>query len=235
MIIVMVMSLAAFSQTAEAKKLTIVAFGDSITAPRKGVVTYSDILREILSSKNAEVINAGIGGNTTEHAKKRFEKDVLAKSPDLVIIQFGNNDSAVDVWKDPPATGPRVPVADYVNNLSEMIATLKARKAKVILVTPLPTRWTEKLCSMYGKPPYDPADPDGFNFMKKDYVAALKSVGKKNAVPVVDLFSVYYRYGKEKGQSMDDLFTDGMHPNSGGHRIEADLLIKEIKKLNLGI
>ena len=71
--------------------------------------------------------------------------------------------------------------------------------------------------------------------MKKDYVAALKSVGKKNAVPVVDLFSVYYRYGKEKGQSMDDLFTDGMHPNSGGHRIEADLLIKEIKKLNLGI
>ncbi len=235
MIIVMVMSLAAFSQTAEAKKLTIVAFGDSITAPRKGVVTYSDILREILSSKNAEVINAGIGGNTTEHAKKRFEKDVLAKSPDLVIIQFGNNDSAVDVWKDPPATGPRVPVADYVNNLSEMIATLKARKAKVILVTPLPTRWTEKLRSMYGKPPYDPADPDGFNFMKKDYVAALKSVGKKNAVPVVDLFSVYYRYGKEKGQSMDDLFTDGMHPNSGGHRIEADLLIKEIKKLNLGI
>ncbi|MCC6328411.1 MAG: hypothetical protein IT174_07840 [Acidobacteria bacterium] len=235
LIIVMAMGLAAFSQSAESKKLTIVSFGDSITAPRKGVVTYSDVLRETFSGKNVEVINAGIGGNTTDHAKKRFEKDVLAKSPDLVIIQFGNNDSAVDVWKDPPATGPRVPLADYVKNLSEMITTLRAGNVKVILVTPLPTRWTEKLRGMYGKPPYDPADPDGFNFMKKDYVAALKSIGKKNRVPVIDLFSVYHRYGKETGRSMDELFTDGMHPNSEGHRIEAELLIKEIKKLKLGI
>lgn len=234
-IALMFISVAAFSQTAHSKKLTIVAFGDSITAPRKGVVTYSDVLRETFSDKNVDVINAGIGGNTTDHAKKRFEKDVLARSPDLVIIQFGNNDSAVDVWKDPPAAGPRVPLADYVKNLSEMIATLRSRHVKVILVTPLPTRWTEKLRGMYGKPPYDPKDPDGFNFMKKDYVAALKSIGKKNAVPVIDLFSVYHRYGKETGRSMDELFIDGMHPNSEGQRIEAELLIKELKKLKLGI
>ena len=67
----------------------------------------------------------------------------------------------------PPATGPRVPLEAYVQNLNEMIATLKGRNARVILVTPLPTRWTEKLKGMYGKPPYDPADPDGFNFLKK--------------------------------------------------------------------
>jgi lysophospholipase L1-like esterase len=222
---------AAFSQATESKKRTIVAFGDSITAARKGVVTYSDVLRETLKGKNVEVINAGIGGNTTEHAKKRFEKDVLAHSPDIVIIQFGNNDSAVDVWKDPPAAGPRVSLDDYVKNLSEMIATLKTRKAQVILVTPLPTRWTEKLKGMYGKPPYDPADPDGFNFMKKEYVAALKSVGKKNKVPVVDLYSAYYRYGGKEGHSMDELFIDGMHPNDRGQRIEAELLLTEIRKL----
>ena len=229
------MNLATFSQASESKKLTIVAFGDSITAPRKGVVTYSDVLRETLSSKNVEVINSGIGGNTTEHAKKRFEKDVLAHSPDIVIIQFGNNDAAIDVWKDPPATGPRVPLADYVKNLGEMIATLKTRKTKVILVSPLPTRWTEKLKGMYGKPPYDPTDPDGFNFLKKEYLAALRSLGKQNRVPVVDLYSAYYRYSKKKGSSMDELFTDGMHPNDQGHRIEAELLLKEIKKLEPGV
>ena len=234
LITLILMSLATFSQAAESKRLTIVAFGDSITAPRDGVVTYSDVLRKELSSKNVEVINAGIGGNTTEHAKKRFEKDVLAHSPDIAIIQFGNNDAAVDVWKDPPATGPRVPLADYVKNLSEMIATLKTKKARVILVSPLPTRWTEKLREMYGKPPYDPDDPDGFNFLKKEYLAELRTLGKKYDVPVVDLYSAYYRYA-EKAHSMDELFTDGMHPNDQGHRIEAELLLEEIKKLGLGI
>lgn len=229
------MSLATFSQATESKKVTIVAFGDSITAPRKGVVTYSDVLRETFKQKNVEVINAGIGGNTTEHAKKRFEKDVLTHSPDLVIIQFGNNDTAVDVWKDPPATSPRVSLTDYIKNLSEMIATLKARNAKVILVTPLPTRWTEKLKGMYGKPPYDPNDPDGFNFLKKEYIAGLRKVGKQNRVPIVDLYSAYYRYARKTGRPMDKLFTDGMHPNDQGQRIEADLLLREIKKLKLGI
>jgi lysophospholipase L1-like esterase len=229
------MSLATFSQATESKKVTIVAFGDSITAPRKGVVTYSDVLRETFKQKNVEVINAGIGGNTTEHAKKRFEKDVLTHSPDLVIIQFGNNDAAVDVWKDPPATSPRVPLTDYIKNLTEMIATLRARNTKVILVTPLPTRWTEKLKGMYGKPPYDPNDPDGFNFLKKEYIAGLRKVGKQNRVPIVDLYSAYYRYARKTGRPMDKLFTDGMHPNDQGQRIEADLLLGEIKKLKLGI
>ena len=229
------MSLATFSQATESKKVTIVAFGDSITAPRKGAVTYSEVLRETFKQKNVEVINAGIGGNTTEHAKKRFEKDVLTHSPDLVIIQFGNNDAAVDVWKDPPATSPRVSLTDYIKNLSEMIAALRARNTKVILVTPLPTRWTETLKGMYGKSPYDPNDPDGFNFLKKEYMAALRKVGKQNRVPIVDLYSAYYRYARKTGRPMDKLFTDGMHPNDQGQRIEADLLLREIKKLKLGI
>jgi len=87
----------------ETKKFTIVAFGDSITAPRKNIVVYSDLLRKEFAGKNVDVINAGIGGNTTAHALARFEKDVLARDPDLVIMQFGNNDSSIDVWKEPHA------------------------------------------------------------------------------------------------------------------------------------
>lgn len=234
-VVVLITCMPALSQNDGPKRLKVVAFGDSITAQRQGVVTYSDVLREELKDKNVEVINAGIGGNTTAHAKKRFEKDVLAHAPDLVVIQFGNNDSAVDVWKDPPATGPRVPLEEYIRNLSEMIETLKKREARVILVTPLPTRWTEKLKGMYGKPPYDPADPNGFNFMKKEYVAALKKLASEKKVPLIDLYSIYYSYAKKKGRSMDDLFTDGMHPNSDGQRLEADLLLKEIRKMKLGV
>lgn len=219
-------------QNSESKKFKIVAFGDSITAPRKDVLTYSDILRSEL--KNVNVINAGIGGNTTDHAKKRFERDVISLAPDLVIIQFGNNDAAVDVWKDPPATGPRVKLDEYVKNINEMIAALKKRDVKIILVTPLPTRWTPKLKDMYGKPPYDPSDPNGFNYLKKEYIAALRKIAAHNRIPLIDLYSEYFKYDKRKGQAMDELFTDGMHPNSAGHRIEAGLLMKQIRKFKVG-
>src|SRR5690606_6751766 len=79
--------------------LTVVAFGDSTTAPRdlgggKALVVYADLLRERLpaAGQPATVVNAGVGGNSTTDARARFERDVLAHDPDLAIIQFGLND-----------------------------------------------------------------------------------------------------------------------------------------------
>jgi lysophospholipase L1-like esterase len=215
---------------------TIVAFGDSITAPRKGVVTYSDLLRNEFARKKTEikVINSGVPGNTTVNGKERFEKDVLAHKPNLVIIQFGTNDAAVDVWKTPPATEPRVAIDVYEQNLRGFITTLKSQGAKVILVTPPPMRWTEKMKGMYGRPPYNPEDPDGFNIILKDYVKVIRRIAAKEKVKLVDLFSEFYKYHKAPGQKMEDLFLDGSHPNSAGHQIEANLLLREIRKMKLG-
>src|SRR3954470_10080952 len=91
-----------------AEPVTVVAFGDSTTAPRGSLAIYSRILQEELS--NVSVINAGVPGNTTEMARTRFERAVLAHHPQIAIVQFGINDSAIDVWKTPPATEPRVPL-----------------------------------------------------------------------------------------------------------------------------
>lgn len=220
-----------------AQTKTIVAFGDSITAPRKNVTTYSDLIREELQKKHPDVkvINAGVPGDTTAKAKERFEKDVLARNPDLVIIQLGTNDAAVDVWKKAPATESRVPIEVFEQNLREFIAKLKERKAKIILVTPPPTRWTEKLKEMYGKPPYDPNDEDGFNVILKNYVQRVREVAKKEKIVLIDLNKEYYKYHKVKGQTMDDLFLDGMHPNNKGQKLEAELLLKQINNLELGL
>ncbi|HRU05193.1 MAG TPA: GDSL-type esterase/lipase family protein, partial [Candidatus Brocadiia bacterium] len=138
--------------------MKIVTFGDSTTAPRGKLKTYSDCLREDLSAKGVavEVVNAGIGGNTTRMALARFQTDVLDRKPDLVVIQFGINDSCVDVWRKPPATGPRVPRDEYVKNLEKMAATLQERGCRVILMTPNLLRWTPRLKTLYGQPPYDP-------------------------------------------------------------------------------
>ena len=41
----------------------------------------------------------------------------LGGKPDTVLIQFGINDAAVDVWKNPPADRPRVSLKQYRENL----------------------------------------------------------------------------------------------------------------------
>jgi len=87
---------------------------------------------------------------------------------------------------------------------------------------------------MYGKPLYNPNDPNGFNFQKKEYIAKLKHIAKDERVPLIDLFSVYFEYDRGHGQTMDELFIDGMHPNNKGQQIEADLLIRQIEKMKLG-
>jgi lysophospholipase L1-like esterase len=69
----------------------IVAFGDSLTfgTGATGGKDYPSQLSEIISRP---VINAGVPGDTTASALKRLEKDVLAYSPDIVLITLGGND-----------------------------------------------------------------------------------------------------------------------------------------------
>ncbi|MEI6166928.1 MAG: SGNH/GDSL hydrolase family protein [bacterium] len=215
---------------------TIVVFGDSTTAVRGKLEIYANLLADELPARGipAEIINAGIGGNTTQHAAGRFEKDVLEKQPDLVVIQFGINDSAVDVWENPPARESRVSKDQYIRNLENFVETLKTRNCRVILMTPNPIYWTPLMKSTYGKAPYLPDDPEGFNVMLREYAQAARQLAEKRKIPLVDVYAVFSAYGKVKNQNIKDLLLDGMHPNDKGHRIVADLLINEIVKLNNG-
>lgn len=211
----------------------IVAFGDSTTATRGKLVIYAQILQKELPDQGVpvEVINAGIGGNTTRAAKQRFKKDVLDQNPALVIIQFGINDSAVDVGKTPPATEPRVPMAEYRQNLEYFVDTLRAANVRPLLMTPNPMRWTPRLKEMYGKPPYKADDPDGFNVLLKDYADVVRQVAKEKQVELVDVYAQYQAFNAMEGQTMDSLLLDGMHPNEKGHRMTADLLLAAIPAL----
>ncbi len=213
------------------KPLKIVAFGSSTTAPRGSLIIYPMLLEWDLTDmgRNVEVINAGVGSDNTRSAAARFEKDVLAHQPDLVIIQLGINDSAIDVWKG--ATEPRVPIDEYERNLEEFVKRIQVQGGKVILMTPNPVRWTDKLQELYGKPPYKPDDPEGFSFLLKDYAERMRQVAARNNVPLVDSFQMFTDYGRAEGRSVDDLLLDGMHPNDTGHAIEADALLEAIGKL----
>ena len=211
---------------------TIVAFGDSTTAPRGKIKVYAQIIQDCLLSKTkaVRVINAGVGGNTTAMGRARFEKDVLSRSPDLVIIGFGINDSAVDVWKKPPSDKPRLPRSEYEENLRYFVRALKGKNARVILMTPNPLRWTAVLKQTYGKPPYNPDDPDGFNLLLRGYAESVRKIAREENVPLVDVFAAFGAHATRAGASVDELLLDGMHPNDRGHRIVADLLLEAIPR-----
>ncbi len=217
----------AAAQAAEAWPLKIVAFGDSTTAPRGNLKVYADILQEALPG--AQVLNAGVGGNHTAMARRRFETDVLKHQPDLVLIQFGINDSAVDVSRG--ASQPRVSRQDYEANLRYFVTALQARSARVILMTPNALCWTDRLRKVYGKPPYRPDDPDGFNVTLRDYAEIVRRVAAGAAAPLVDVLAAYDRHLETPGHARGDLLLDGMHPNAEGQRLVADLLLEEIRKM----
>jgi lysophospholipase L1-like esterase len=215
-----------------AHAVTLVAFGDSTTAPRENLEVYSELLEKQLKAKDpgARVINAGVRGNNTEDAARRFQKDVLDHKPDVVVLQFGINDSAVDVWKQPPADKPRVDLKIFRNHLQYFISTLKTRGVKVVLMTPNPLRWTPRLRELYGKPPYHPEDPEGMNRLLHTYAAAVRELALEESVALVDVDVAFRDYAHGHG-SLDDLLLDGMHPNQQGQRIVADLLGKAVMDL----
>ncbi|MGN1122571.1 MAG: SGNH/GDSL hydrolase family protein [Eubacteriales bacterium] len=78
-------------------------------------------LHALYPAKIFNVINSGIGGETAARALARFERDVLAYHPDLVIIAFGVNDFG--------------DAALYLRALEEMFDRLNAAHISCIYMT----------------------------------------------------------------------------------------------------
>lgn len=202
---------------------TVVAFGDSLTAPRKGVVTYCEQLVVLLAEhdRKVQIINSGVPGNTSADARLRFATDVLAHRPAVTIIQLGANDAAINVWESPPATKPRVDLPTFRNNLEYFVRTLRGRNSQVILMTPNRFAWTPRLRELYGKAPYDVRSDDGFNVTMNAYSDAVRSIARRQQITLVDAAKLVPA----------SALLDGMHPNTEGHRIVALHLLPVLRSL----
>lgn len=145
LVTVLLFTVVPFSATAASEALsgkTLVALGDSLTrfgttasgaTSSTGEYTYPYYL-STNDYLGVPVINVGVGGDTTNHVMARFEKDVLSKNPDLVMICIGMNDQAAFV-----ANGePNIPLETYRNNLVYFVTQLQAIGSDVIFVTPSP-------------------------------------------------------------------------------------------------
>jgi acyl-CoA thioesterase-1 len=111
-----------------ATPVTIIAFGDSLSAgyqlrPGEG---FAPQLEAALKAKgaNVRVVNAGVSGDTTAQGRARVNWVLagLKGKPDLVILELGANDM---LRGQPPATAKA--------NLDAMITAFKGRGVRVIL------------------------------------------------------------------------------------------------------
>lgn len=207
----------------------IVCFGDSTTAPREKVDVYSNALERTFPE--VTVINRGQRGDTTTNALQRFRTDVLELLPDIVIIQFGINDAAVDVWKDPATLSSRVGLSAFATNLRKFIDQIQAIQGRVLLLTPNQLRWTEALLALYGKAPYKPKEERGFNGILQKYAEAVRTVAREKHIELIDIYMLYDRWEESTHRSCSELLLDGIHPNTSGHSLVAQELITVLKKL----
>jgi lysophospholipase L1-like esterase len=100
---------------------TIVCFGDSLTSGT-GASPAMDYPSQLAKMIGKPVINAGAPGDTTARALERLERDVLSRSPDLVLITLGGNDLKNGIAKD---------VA--FENLKRMVESIQEQGAQVII------------------------------------------------------------------------------------------------------
>ena len=198
-----------------AEPLQIITLGDSITkGVRAGVKpeeTFAAVLEAELKARGVEarVTNVGIGGERTDGALARLEKDVLAKKPRLVTVMYGTNDSYVDKGK----TEPRLTVEAYRKNLAELVRRIKEAGATPVVMTG--PRWGKSAKNGAGENP---------NGLLEKYMSAAREVAKEAGVPLIDNYATWSR-SEAAGHNISQWMTDECHPNPLGHRALADAIL----------
>ena len=102
--------------------VTVVAFGDSITAGF-GTTGDNDYVSRLADRTGVAIINAGRSGDTTGSALARIDSAVLARDADIVIVFLGGNDLLQGV-----------PVQQRITNITSIVQQIRADGAAVILV-----------------------------------------------------------------------------------------------------
>jgi lysophospholipase L1-like esterase len=95
-----------FAQSLTRGRAKIVAIGSSSTIGHGNIKPYPERLLSLLqvecSNAKITMVNQGIGGQEAPIELERFDTDVIAEKPDLVIWQVGTN----AVWQSPTLIPP---------------------------------------------------------------------------------------------------------------------------------
>jgi lysophospholipase L1-like esterase len=199
---------------------TIVLFGDSVTAGAEVPLgdRWSSLLEARLNAGATEpyrVINAGRRGETTAAALARMDREVVARRPDLVVVQFGLNDSHYPV----NAVRPRVERVAFDATLRRMAQLLRERTTAIVTFLT-----NHPLLRRAAPLPVRPA-PEEAN---QAYNAVIRQVAYELNAPILDMHSAF----PAPGEPLADLLArDGVHLSPRGHRRYAACIAPFIQRL----
>ena len=196
------------------RKLTIVAFGDSITEGRTGVTPEDNWLLKLGSKlgKEYKLYNAGVGGNSAREAMRRYERDVLACNPDIVLVEFGGNNHD----PSPLRKSRRVTDKEFRSLLEKFKAGLPAN-CKVVMITFPPI--IDEQHVYFKRVPGGKVDAE-----LQSQRQIVRDFARKNGYPLLDLYKLIYprRY--------EFVLRDGVHLSPAGHTFFAEEVEKCLKK-----
>jgi acyl-CoA thioesterase I len=191
---------ALFAAPAASAQISILAFGDSLTAGYElaPADSFPAQLQAALRKKglNANVYNAGVSGDTTTGGKARLNWVLKGqkKKPDLIIMELGANDSLRGI--DPKITRA---------NLDIMLASLKKSNHSVLIAGML-------------------APPNLGPDYAKSYNAIFPDLAKKYNMPLYPFFmDGVVLQPKLK-------LSDGMHPNKQGVNVIVQRILPSVEK-----
>lgn len=183
------------------KKVDVVFMGNSIT---EGWVKSHP---EFFTENN--YTGRGISGQTTSQMLLRFQNDVVALKPRLVVINAGTNDIAEN-------TGIYNPDFTF-NNIKAMADIAKSNGIKVIIASVLPAAafpWRKEITDA-------PQKVDALN-------SKLKQYAQSNKLIFVD-YNTAMR--DAKGGMREGLAKDGIHPTPSGYAVMEPIIKSAINKV----
>lgn len=205
--------------------ITIVALGDSVThgAFEIGKLDYEAVYWNLLRKKilalrdymPVNVINAGIGGINAKKSVLRLEKQVLAHSPDLVIVCFGLNDV-------------NNPLEEYLQALETIFEKCLESGADVIFMTPnmLNTYVADDVSQEYRAYARKTADYQNSGRMDM-YMNSAVRLAREMGVSVCDCYSVWKKLSET--QDTTALLANKInHPTREMHQLFANMLFDVI-------
>lgn len=209
-------------------KFRIVAFGDSMTKcsaqvpAKRWPALLQSKLNATFKAREFEVINAGVGGNTSREGLARIKTDVLAYSPNLTLVEFGGNDATTDHLRS-------VSFAEFDRNLSSIARLLKTVGSAIAWLSfpPVLDMWhgANSISSIDAFEKFYPMG--GINQYIHEYRRRVRLRAQKNKDLFIDLYGGI-RDVLEQDHPARFILSDGVHFTDIGARLAADIVFNSL-------
>lgn len=213
------------------RPVLIVALGDSVT---QGLAEPDHFLHDQVYHAHLKrrlerqyplatfsVINAGADGQTAVDGLKRFDRDVAAHQPDLLLIAFGLNDASL---------GGLARIEQFAGSIESLIERTRSQtKADLMLLTPnmMLVRDNDAIPQRYRH--FAPAmlqlQTSG---VLAHYARRIREIAQHHQIAVADIYRQWETLAS-CGVDTTAMLSNGLnHPNEEGHRYAGEAIFRAL-------